>query len=75
MSFTHRGGQIRRSTETEDKKLAIRIFDKLKGELAEDKWFESLEGEKITFSEMLDKYMTEYSAINKAPRSHERDKG
>jgi len=75
MSFTHRGRQIRKSTEKEDKKLAIRIFDKLKGELAEDKWFESLAGEKITFSEMLDKYMAEYSAINKAPRSHERDKG
>ena len=69
MSFTHRGGQIRRSTETEDKKLAITIFDKLKGELAEEKWFENLEGEKITFSEMMDKYMAEYSAINKAPRA------
>ena len=28
MSFTHHGKQLRRSTETEDKKLAIRIFDK-----------------------------------------------
>jgi len=75
MSFTHRGKQVRRSTETTDKKLAIRIFDKLKGEIAEGKWFEILEGERITFSELMDKYMSEYSALNKAPRSYERDKG
>ncbi len=33
MSFSHNGQQFRRSTETEDRKLATRIFDKLKGEL------------------------------------------
>lgn len=75
MSFTHRGGQIRKSTETEDKKLAIRIFDKLKGEIAEGKWFEDLEGERITFQELMNKYMTDYSSISKSRASHERDKG
>lgn len=75
MSFTHNGKQIRRSTETEDKKLAIRIFDKLKGEIAEGKWFEHLEGEYYTFNNLMDRYMKEYSAINKAPKSHLRDKG
>ncbi len=44
MSFTHQGQQHRRSTETEDKKLAQRIFDKLKGEIAEGKWFEKPAG-------------------------------
>jgi len=75
MSFTHNGKQIRRSTETEDKKLAIRIFDKLKGEIAEGKWFEKPPGEDYKFKDMMDKYMSEYSALNKAPKSHERDKG
>lgn len=75
MSFSHHGEQFRRSTETEDKKLATRIFDKLKGDIAEGKWFEGLEGDHTTFRELMDKYMAEYSAINKAPRSHERDKG
>jgi integrase len=75
MSFTHNGQQFRRSTETEDKKLATRIFDKLKGEIAEGKWFEKPEGEHITFCELMDKYMSDYSAINKAPRSYERDQG
>ena len=74
MSFTHNGKQLRRSTETEDKKLAIRIFDKLKGEIAEGKWFEKLPGEGYTFKDLMGKYMVEYSAVNKAASSHVRDK-
>jgi integrase len=74
MSFTHNGKQLRRSTEIEDKKLAIRIFDKLKGEIAEGKWFEKLPGEDYTFAELMEKYMVEYSAVNKAASSHKRDK-
>ena len=74
MSFTHNGKQIRRSTETEDKKLAQRIFDKLKGEIAEGKWFEKLPGEDYTFRDLMKKYMEEYSAVNKAASSHKRDK-
>lgn len=74
MSFTLNGKQLRRSTETEDKKLAQRIFDKLKGEIAEGKWFEKLPGENYTFEALMDKYMKEYSAIHKKPSSHIRDK-
>lgn len=74
MSFTHHGEQLRRSTETEDKKLAIRIFDKLKGEIAEGKWFEKPPGDEFKFKELMDKYMTEYSAVNKAASSNKRDK-
>ena len=74
MSFTHQGRQIRRSTETEDKKLAQRIFDKLRGEIAEGKWFESLPGESYRFSDLMNKYLIEYSVINKAKTSHKRDK-
>jgi integrase len=74
MSFTYQGKQIKKSTETDDKKLAQRIFDKVKGEIAERKWFQKLPGEDRTFAEMMEKYMTEHSARNKAPRSHVRDK-
>ena len=73
MSFTHNGKQIRRSTETEDKKLAIRIFDKLKGEIAEGKWFEKLPGDDYTFADLMKKYLKEYSSVNKAPTSYIRD--
>jgi len=74
MRFPHNGKQVRRSTETEDKKLAQRIFDKLKGEIAEGRWFEKLPGENYTFKDLMDKYMKEYSAVNKKPTSHIRDK-
>ncbi len=75
MSFSQNGRQFRRSTETEDRKLAIRIFDKLKGELAEGKWFEKVPVEKHTFGELMDKYLQEHSSVNKVKKSHLRDKG
>lgn len=74
MSFSCNGQQFRRSTETEDKKIATRIFDKLKGDIAEGKWFEKQPGEGYTFKDLMDKYMAEYSAVNKAASSHKRDK-
>lgn len=74
MSFTHRGEQFRRSTETEDKKLAIRIFDKLRGDIAEGKWFERLPGEDYTFGDLMKKYLEEYSPVYKARLSNIRDK-
>jgi len=74
MSLSHQGRQIRRSTETEDKKLAQRIFDKLKGEIAEGTWFERLPGEDYTFRDLMAKYLHEYSAAHKARSSHQRDK-
>jgi len=73
MSFMVDGQRIRRSTETEDRKLAQRIFDKLKGEIAERKWFDYVEGQDVTFKELMDRYMAEYSAVHKKPRSYERD--
>jgi len=45
MNFTFQGKQIRRSTETSDRKIAQRILDKVKGEVAEGKWFERLPGQ------------------------------
>ena len=74
MSFSYQGKQFRRSTETEDRKLAQRIFDKLKGEIAEGKWFQRLPGEDYTFRDLMERYMKEYSAVNKAPKSHIRDR-
>ena len=71
MSFIYQGKQIRRSTETEDGKLAKRIYDKVKGEIAEGKWFEKLPGEEKTFKEMMERYMEEHSRPKKA--SAERD--
>jgi len=74
MSFSHNGEQLRRSTETEDRKLATRIFDKLKGDIAEGKWFERSPGEDYSFGDLMKKYLEEYSSVNKARSSHRRDK-
>ncbi len=74
MSFVYRGRRYRKSTETGDRKLAQRIYDKVKGEIAVGKWFERLPGEEKTFKEMAEKYLNEYSIRNKAPTTHIRDK-
>jgi len=76
MSFINpnTGKQKRRTTETEDKEQAIRIFDKIKGQIAEGKWFEQIPGEDIKFRELMERYLEEYSAVQKAPKSHLRDK-
>jgi hypothetical protein len=65
MSFTHHGEQFRRSTETEDKKLAIRIFDKLKGDIAEGKWFEKLPDEEYTFEDLKSDLIVDYKLKNR----------
>lgn len=74
MCFTYNGKQVRKPTETTDKKLAQRIYDKIKGEIAEGKWFQKPAGENITFREMMEKYLSDHSQINKAPSSYKRDK-
>jgi len=56
MSFAYQGRRYRKSTETENRKLAKRIYDKVKGEIAEGKWFEKLPGEDKTFREMIEKF-------------------
>lgn len=76
MSFVdpNTGKQVRRTTETEDEEQAKRIFDKVKGEIAERKWFEKLPGDDIKFRDLMQKYLQNHSSRNKAPSSHKRDK-
>ena len=59
MSFTYNGGQYRRSTETEDRKLAQKIFDKLKGEIAEGKHY-GLNIEKVEFEDLKTDLVNDY---------------
>ena len=70
-SFSYKGRQIRKSAETENKKIAEKIHHKVMTEVSEGKWFEKLLGEGKTFSEMMEKYMAEHSIPNKA--SSDRD--
>ncbi len=56
MSFHVNGKQVRRSTGTMDKRVAERIYAKLKTRLAEEEWFDFDEGKKRTFEELAEKY-------------------
>lgn len=46
MRFTYKGKQIRKSTETDDKKLAVRIYQKVMGEVAEGNGLRNCPGKK-----------------------------
>ena len=71
LRFSYQGKQIRRSLETEDKKLAERISHKILGQIAEGKWFETAKGRERTFRELMDRYMSEHSKLKK--KSWKRD--
>ncbi len=75
MRFSYMGEQVRLSTETSNKKIAEQIYHKILTEIAERKWLDKMPGEKKTFREMMEKYLKEHSAINKAPKSYTRDIG
>jgi integrase len=72
IDITYKGRRIRQSTGTVNQKLAGQIEAKRRTELVEGKYFDKGQGDKRTFKDMADKYMTEY-AIEKAPKSMSRD--
>ncbi|MBI3584017.1 MAG: tyrosine-type recombinase/integrase [Nitrospinae bacterium] len=61
MSFSVNGKQIRRSTETIDKRLAENILAKVKTIVIEGKWFEMDEAKSHGFDEMMEKFMLEHA--------------
>lgn len=63
MRFSYQGRYYRESTETDDRKLAKRIFDKVKGQIAEGKWFVRFPGEDKTFKEMTEKFIRDHIPI------------
>ena len=73
MSVSQGGKRIRRSTGTSDKKLAEKIYAKVKTQLVEGKWFNFGESRIRTLKELVDRYLKERSAL-KSPSSFRRDK-
>ena len=59
MSFNYNGQQIRRSTETTEKKLAQKIFDKLKGEIATGK-HHVLDNDNVSFEDLKMDLVNDY---------------
>ena len=74
MRFNYQGRQVRRSTEVTDKKLAEKIYHKVMAQIAESRWFDRLPGEEKTVRELLERYLTDHSARNKAATSHRSDR-
>ncbi len=52
--------RIRQSTGTENTKLAEKIHAKVITEIEEDRYFETAKAKRITFKEMVEKYMSKY---------------
>lgn len=71
MRFTYKGQQVRKSTETTDKKLAERIYHKVINQIAEGKWFDVDEGSQRTFEELAEKYETQ---VFKELRSYKKNR-
>ena len=65
MRFACKGRHYRKSTETDDRRLAKRIYDKVKGEIAEGKWFDVSKEEKRTFKDLMERYMSEHARPKK----------
>jgi integrase len=74
MRFTYQGRQIRRSTEVTDRKMAERIYGKVLGLIAEGKWFDQPPGQDKTVTDLLERYLQDYSKPNKAATTHNRDR-
>lgn len=74
MGFSYQGRQVRRSTEVTDKKLAEKIYHKVMVQIAEGKWYPPEVGADKTVKELLERYLTDHSAPNKAPTTHHCDK-
>jgi integrase len=59
ISFNYNGQQIRRSTETPDKKLAQKIFDKFKGEIAAGR-NHGFDNDKVSFEDLTMDLVNDY---------------
>lgn len=70
MRFTYHGRQVRRSTGTADRRLAEAILGKVRAQIIERRFFETLEEKTRTFDELMERYLTEHAAKKAEPRHY-----
>lgn len=75
MTFSFKGNQVRRSAETTDRKLAEKIYAKVLTQVTEGKWFDKPLHEDKTLSDLFERYINEYTVMNKAERTIRQDRG
>ena len=68
MRFTYHGRQVRRSTGTADRRLAEAILGKVRAQIVEGRFFETLEEKTRTFEELMARYLAEHAAKKSDPR-------
>ncbi len=73
MDFVYKGKQFRKSTETSNQKLAQKVLDKIRGEIADQKMPGILLNE-VNFDELAEDFLTDYrinrrDTMGKAERS------
>jgi integrase len=70
LRFTYHGQQVRRSTGTTDRRLAEAILGKVRAQIVEGRFFETLEEKTRTFDELMERYLTEHAAKKSEPRHY-----
>ena len=74
MRFSFQGRQIRRSADVTDRQLAERIYFKVRSLVADGTWVETPPPRPHrTVKDLLERYLRDYSAPNKAAGTHRRD--
>jgi hypothetical protein len=74
MRFSYQGRQIRRSTDVTDRKLAERIYFKVRGLMADGTWVETPPPmPHRTVKDLLERYLRDHSAPSKGALTHRRD--
>jgi integrase len=74
MRFSYQGRQIRRSTDVTDRKLAERIYFKVRGLMADGTGVETPPTRPHrTVKDLLERYLRDHSAPNKGALTHRRD--
>ncbi|HAM52213.1 MAG TPA: site-specific integrase [Nitrospiraceae bacterium] len=73
MRFSANGKQHKVSTGTSDRRLAEKVLNKVKTQVAEGKWLDVNIAKQHNFDELMERYLDEHSKINKAVSTHEKD--
>jgi len=69
MRFNYHGQQVRRSTDTTERRLAEAILAKITVDIVEGRYFEKREEQERTFAELMDRYLKEHAVKQMSKRS------
>lgn len=74
MCFTVDGVEYRRSTGTNDHRLAEKILKKIETQIVEGKWFDLDTARLHNLDELMERYLNEHSKPNKAKSTYDKDR-